>query len=96
MTPIRIQRKRSKGWRMPPNTVSCCRPVPWGNPFRVYHHDNAKAVRLFEESITPEFRAASKRSSAGAISRASARSISRAMWTCCSGLRMSRPPKTCP
>ena len=57
MTPMRIQRKRSKGWRMPPNTVNCTRPGPWGNPFRVYHHDVAKAVRLFEQSITPEFRA---------------------------------------
>ena len=33
--PIRIQRKRTKGWRMPPNTVSVTRPGPYGNPFRV-------------------------------------------------------------
>ena len=31
----RVQRKRVKGWRMPPNTVSVCRPGKWGNPFRV-------------------------------------------------------------
>jgi hypothetical protein len=30
----RIQRKRTKGWRMPPNTVSVCRPGPYGNPFK--------------------------------------------------------------
>lgn len=33
--PERIQRRRTKGWRMPPNTVSVTRPGPWGNPFRV-------------------------------------------------------------
>ena len=31
--PVRIQRKRTKGWKMPPNTVSVTRPGPWGNPF---------------------------------------------------------------
>jgi len=33
--PQRIQRRRTKGWRMPENTVSVCRPGKWGNPFRV-------------------------------------------------------------
>jgi hypothetical protein len=33
--PKRIQRKRIKGWRMPPNTVSVCRPGKWGNPYKV-------------------------------------------------------------
>jgi len=31
----RIQRKRTKGWRMPPNTVYVGRGSKWGNPFRV-------------------------------------------------------------
>lgn len=31
--PKRIQRKRTKGWTMPPNTVSVTRPGKWGNPF---------------------------------------------------------------
>lgn len=31
--PKRIQRKRTKGWRMPPNTVYVGRPSLWGNPF---------------------------------------------------------------
>lgn len=34
-TPKRIQRKRTKGWRMPPNTVYVGRPTKWGNPFKV-------------------------------------------------------------
>jgi len=33
--PKRIQRKRTKGWRMPPNTVYVGRPTMWGNPLRV-------------------------------------------------------------
>ncbi len=31
--PIRIQRKRTKGWTMPPNTVYVGRPTVFGNPF---------------------------------------------------------------
>lgn len=31
--PERIQRKRTKGWKMPPNTVNVTRPGKWGNPF---------------------------------------------------------------
>lgn len=33
MRPVRIQRKRTKGWRMPPNTVYVGRPTIYGNPF---------------------------------------------------------------
>jgi hypothetical protein len=33
--PIRIQRKRSRGWHLPPNTVYVGRPTHWGNPFKV-------------------------------------------------------------
>ena len=30
----RIQRMRTKGWRMPTNTVYVGRPTKWGNPFK--------------------------------------------------------------
>lgn len=33
--PQRIQRKRTKGWRMPEGAVSVCRPSIWGNPFTI-------------------------------------------------------------
>lgn len=33
MIPKRIQRKRIKGWEMPPNTLYCGRPTMWGNPY---------------------------------------------------------------
>ena len=31
--PIRVQRKRTKGWKMPENTVYVGRPTKYGNPF---------------------------------------------------------------
>ena len=31
---IRGQRKRTKGFKLPPNTVSVCRPGRFGNPFK--------------------------------------------------------------
>lgn len=33
--PKRIQRKRTKGWRMPEGCVYVGRPTKWGNPFVV-------------------------------------------------------------
>lgn len=33
--PQRIQLRRTKGWRMPPNTVKVARPTLYGNPFAV-------------------------------------------------------------
>lgn len=33
--PQRIQRKRTKGWRMPEGVVAVSRPSFWGNPFAV-------------------------------------------------------------
>jgi hypothetical protein len=33
--PERIQRKRTKGWKMPADTVYVGRPTKWGNPFIV-------------------------------------------------------------
>lgn len=58
MTPQRIQLKRTKGWRKPPNTIVVSRPSKWGNPYAVGESfptlgdaalckDNAHAVRMF-------------------------------------------------
>lgn len=33
--PKRIQRKRTKGWRLPEGAVCVTRPGRWGNPFSV-------------------------------------------------------------
>ena len=40
--PQRIQRRRTKGWRMPENTVSVCRPGKWGNPFKANWPEGGK------------------------------------------------------
>lgn len=33
--PVRVQLRRIKGWRLPPNTVVVSRPSVWGNPWPV-------------------------------------------------------------
>jgi hypothetical protein len=33
--PKRIQRRRTKGWRMPEGAIYVGRPTRWGNPYRV-------------------------------------------------------------
>lgn len=35
MTPQRIQRKRTRGWKIPPNTISVTRPGKYGNIFEI-------------------------------------------------------------
>lgn len=55
--PQRIQRRRTKGWRIPEGAVYVGRPTKWGNPFRVGKEipflpgrkvqDNLHAVSLF-------------------------------------------------
>ena len=35
--PKRIQRQRTKGWRMPATAVNVTRGTEWGNPFRIGH-----------------------------------------------------------
>jgi hypothetical protein len=52
--PIRIQRKRTKGWTMPANTVYVGRPGRWGNPFnlKAFGGDRKKVIRLYRAWIT--------------------------------------------
>jgi hypothetical protein len=35
MSPERLQRQRTKGWRIPEGAVYVGRPTRWGNPFKV-------------------------------------------------------------
>ena len=44
-TPKRIQRKRTKGWRMPENAVYVGRPTIWGNPYGIC------SIRTREEAV---------------------------------------------
>lgn len=61
--PIRIQRKRTKGWRMPPNTIYVGRPTMWGNNWKVGTWSNylghhvmtlAEAVEVYRKLAWPE------------------------------------------
>ena len=53
MKPHRIQQKRTKGWRMPENTVSVARPGRFGNPYRVgVHGDAERCVELYRKAMT--------------------------------------------
>lgn len=46
--PKRIQRKRTKGWKMPPNCVYVGRPTIFGNPFQADDPEYAVAAfRLY-------------------------------------------------
>ena len=49
MKPIRIQRERTKGWKMPPNTIYAGRPTILGNPF--IGPNAAVAFRAFSRMI---------------------------------------------
>ena len=47
-TPKRIQRKRTKGWRLPDGAVIVARPSKWGNPYTVAESgSNREAVRMY-------------------------------------------------
>ena len=46
--PKRIQLKRQKSWRMPPNTVSVACPSKW-NPFRVIEYGREGAIEKYRE-----------------------------------------------
>lgn len=62
--PQRIQRRRTKGWKMPENAVSVTRPGKYGNPYKVgqrveedtvpngyWFIDEATCLELFENHV---------------------------------------------
>jgi hypothetical protein len=57
-TPKRIQRKRTKGWRMPEGAVYVGRPSLWGNPYKPGHNWHGgkmtatQAIDAYREYIT--------------------------------------------
>lgn len=57
-TPNRIQLRRTKGWRLPPNAVNVARPTKWGNRFCIGLPANPTAedcVRRFRDEQAPEY-----------------------------------------
>lgn len=58
MKPHRVQLRRTKGWRMPENTVKVDRSTRWGNPMRAVGSYTAQhAVRDFRRWINLKGRA---------------------------------------
>lgn len=52
MTPQRIQRKRTKGWRMPAGAIYVGRPGRWGNPYKAGRDGSAfDCVALYEKLV---------------------------------------------
>ena len=61
MKPKRIQRKRTKGWKMPENTVYVGRPTKWGNPFKIgdsykHAHINLCSTIVTRDDVLRMFR----------------------------------------
>jgi len=51
--PIRIQLRRTKGWKMPTNTVKVARPGLYGNPFAITDERSAaESVQAFRSWLT--------------------------------------------
>lgn len=51
--PVRIQRKRMKGWSKPANTQNVGRPSKWGNSWRVTH-DKSNGWCVLDPDWIPE------------------------------------------
>ncbi len=51
--PQRIQLKRAKGWKMPPNTVKVSRPGKWGNPFTFANSGSVHPAIRFACEVAP-------------------------------------------
>ena len=52
----RIQRRRTKGWRMPPDAVYVGRPSRWGNPWMVGSIDLGNGVLVTAEAAVEMYR----------------------------------------
>jgi hypothetical protein len=49
--PVRVQRKRTKGWKMPENTVYVGRPSKFGNKFYAEELGRSIAITLYRKSL---------------------------------------------
>lgn len=54
-SPHRVQLRRTKGWRMPENTVKVDRTTRWGNPFAPPYVYPELAVPLFRDLMSGYF-----------------------------------------
>jgi hypothetical protein len=51
MAACRIQRKRTRGWRMPEGAVYVGRPSQWGNPFSSSAYTAEQRVELYRTAV---------------------------------------------
>lgn len=49
--PIRIQRRRAWGWKMPPDTIYVGRPTAYGNPFLVTQMPREESLRRYQQRV---------------------------------------------
>ncbi|MBP1151342.1 MULTISPECIES: DUF4326 domain-containing protein [unclassified Methylocaldum] len=56
-TPFRVQLRRTKGWRMPPNTVKVDRSTRWGNPHPLDAYPREWPVDERRQRAQADFRA---------------------------------------
>lgn len=54
--PKRVQRRRTRGWRMPENAVYVGRPTRWGNPFKVSVYGLEESLRFFGKYLEARLR----------------------------------------
>lgn len=54
MTPQRIQRKRTRGWRMPAGAVYVGRPTKWGNPFKLPYFSRNGVLAVYDAWLMTE------------------------------------------
>jgi hypothetical protein len=51
MTPKRIQRKRTKGWKMPEGAVYVGRPTKWGNRYSIEEYGRDRAIANYRGDV---------------------------------------------
>jgi len=49
--PFRVQRKRTKGWKMPKNTIYVGRPSKWGNPFKMFSWIDSFQIKTAKDLV---------------------------------------------
>ncbi|MDO4243505.1 MAG: DUF4326 domain-containing protein [Actinomyces sp.] len=81
MSPQRIQRRRSRGWRMPESAVYVGRPGQWGNPYRAARAGSTEWVVEHRGHVVKTF-ASGREARAYAVESLAADLVAgRAPWT---------------
>lgn len=49
--PQRVQRKRTRGWKMPEETIYVGRPTKWGNPYKLNEWTKISGGRVYIKNL---------------------------------------------